>query len=595
MKKASWLIVLAAFGLLIITNNGCGKFDNSGPGGDKNPTVAVSSLFDITGAKAIATASSATTTSGSAVKSFAASNVTELLKLNASGEISSVLNTALAKKWHPPISVIETGPDGSLYVGFQWGIWVSSGEGGAESDACFFKVKTDGTTEVVDTAIYGVGSWYGGSENGELPVKQVQFDSAGNLFYLGKTAAGNTVLKKKTTTGVISQIGSSNYEVRDFLVTPGGFVLFHGSNVGNWSIEWLRIINGSGAVKTIFYNDGSGYLRAYYYYSYGGTNYVFLIGENLTLLNESAVPQKYSGIIRVTLDAGGAPAAVAALYDDNNMYSETYSTIGSQLTWGYWDPTEMTNKKFFKTNSYGQVNLPLSLESGVTEGSIRSFVRNKYHTIITDNLSSMTFAGQTTSESWRISNLLDDLVSANITGETWAKWRETNGLTGVRFGNAKQIVFTDSGKLYAVMRLDDWGMGTSKGDKLFQIINQYGSAEIVAFPQDTINYYKSMSKVHAFGRYAVYLSSKVGAYKLYRLDLTDVAAAPIDLIPKKSNIEIFNYDYDATTNSLFYDVYDLSNNTSYLAQQLLTSTASSSEVSASGYTITDVVPFKATK
>lgn len=590
------VMALSLVGLLLIT--GCGRQDSGGGGGDKNPTISVSQLFDVSGARAIAAASSSTASSSgvsvSAIKSYSANNVTELLKMNASGEITSALSTALAKRWHPPISVIETGPDGSLYVGFQWGIWVSSSEGREEKDAAFFKIKKDGSVEIVDDTIYGVGTWYGGSENGELPAKQVQFDSNGDLYYLAKNSSGNTTLKKKTTAGVISQIGSSNYEVRDFIVTPGGFVLFHGSNVGNWSIEWLKVIYGS-TVSTIFYNDGAGWLRAYYYYNYSGTNYVFLIGENLTLLDQNAVPKKYSGIIRATLNSSGAPTAVAALYDDNNMYNDNYSTIGGQLTWGYWDPVEMTNKNFFARDNYNNVILPLTLEAGVTEEAVRAFIRQKYHSVTTDNLSNIAFSGLTTTESWQVNNYLDSIISSNITGETWAKWREENGLNSVRFGNAKQLVFAENGKLYAVMRLDDWGSGSSKGDKLFQVVNAYGSAEIAGFPQDTANYYKSMSKVRSYGDYAVYLSNKVGQYKIYRLNLTNATAAPVDMIPLKSNIEIFNYSYDSAANMLYYDVYDLSNNTSYLATQVLTSTTAASEVSAEGYTITDIVPFQSTK
>ncbi|MFH1386627.1 MAG: hypothetical protein ABIH50_03070 [bacterium] len=595
MKKIVFsLVCLLAISVAIVA--GCGQQGGGGGEGGKNPTISASGLFDVSGAKAIVTASSGETVSSSAIKSFSAANVTELLKLNASGEITSVFSSAFGSQWHPPISVIEKGPDGSLYVGFQWGIWVST-NGGSESEVAFFKIDTNGSVEVVDGSIHGVGTWYGGSENGELPVKQVQFDSDGNLYYLGKTSAGNTILKKKTTAGVISQIGSSNYEVRDFLVTPAGLVFFHGSNVGNWSIEWLRIVNGS-TVNTVFYNDGAGYLRAYYYYSYGGTDYVFLIGENLTLLDSNAIPQKYSGIIRVTLNASGAPSAVEALYDDNNMYNEdsSYNTIGGQLTWGFWDPTEMKNKKFFAFDNYGEICRPLSLEAGVTESSIRDFIRKKYQSTTTDTLDNVTFAGMftATTESWQVKNLLDDLVSANISGKTWSKWRDENGLTGVRFGNAKQVIFSAKNRLYAVMRLDNWGTGSSKGDKLFQIVNEYGSAEPVAFPQDTANYYKSMSKVRACGDYAVYLSNKVGSYKIYRLDLNSPSAAPVDLIPAMSNIEIFNFDYDSSAGMLYYDVYDLSNNTSYLAQQAVTSTTVGSKISAGGYTITDVVPFTAT-
>lgn len=587
MKRALILGTVLVFGFSIIVS-GCGDQGGGGSSGEHNPAVSASELFDVSGATAIA-AASALTASTSAIRASSTSTVTELLKLTASDEISSILSEYLSSTWHPPISVIETGPDGSLYIGFDWGIWIRTDDG-SEMSAAFFKIARDGTVEIVDSDIHGVGTWYGHSENGELPVKQVQFDSEGNIYYLAKTSGGNPILKKKTVGGTISQIGNNKMAVRDFLVCDDGMVLFHGSNSDSWSIEWLRVIK-NGAVNNIFYNSGSGWLRAYYI---DNSNNVFLVGENLMLLDEDEVPQKYSGIIKVSLSDTGAPTAVTCLYDDDNMYSEDHHTIGSQLTWGYWDPVDMVNKRFFAYDDYGEIILPLSLEAGVTEASIRSFIRRKYQDIDTDTLDSVTFSGVTTTDAWRINNVLDDLIAANISGTTWATWRANNDLTGVKFGNAKQLVFADSGALFAVISLDNWGSGSSRGDKLFQIVDADGNPEIIGFPQDTANYYKSMSKVRAYGDYAVYLSNKVGKYKILRLDLTNPTAGPVDMIPDKTNIEIFSFSYNSGTGMLFFDVYDLGTNTSYLAEQDITSTSMASEISASGYTITDVVPFSAT-
>ncbi|MEE8637639.1 MAG: hypothetical protein V3T21_01180, partial [Candidatus Margulisiibacteriota bacterium] len=224
------------------------------------------------------------------------------------------------------------------------------------------------------------------------------------------------------------------------------------------------------------------------------------------------------------------------------------------------------------------------------------FIRQKYQSIATDDLDLVTFAGTTTEagEEWNISNILNDLVDARISGKTWTKWREENGLQGVRFGNAKQLVFAENGVLFAVMSLDQWGAGSSKGDKLFQVVNANGTAEIIAFPQDTVNYYKSMSKVRSYGNYALYLSNKVGYYKILRLNLANPAQDPVDMVPDKSNIEIFSFNYNSDSGMLLYDVYDLGNNTSYLAEQDIELTSVATEISAEGYTITDVVPFTAT-
>ena len=431
-----------------------------------------------------------------------------------------------------------------------------------------------------------------------MPVKQVQFVGTAasyDIYYLGRTASGNTILKKKAASGAITQIGSTRYEVRDFVALPNGLVLFHGSNVGNWNIEWLYVYNsGTNSSKRVFYNDGSYWLRSYYYYTYNDINYVVLIGDNLTIYDENDKSGKYSGIVRVTLDSSGNKTAVAALYDDNNMYSETYNSIGDQLVWGFWEPSEMTNKKFFATDSYNQIILPLSLEAGVTEAEIRSYIRNKYQSITYDNLNNLTFTGKTTPEgAWRMANYLTDLIPEHITGETWAKWRQRNDLQSVRFANTKQLIF-DSGtnKLYAVISLDQWGSGSAKGEKLFRILDASGNASIEAFPQDTTNGYNSMSKVRIYDKYAVYLSNKGGNYRILRSDLTSPSLSPVNIIPSTlSDIEIFSFDYDSVNSLLYYDVYNLANNTSYIAEQAITSSTMTAQISAEGYTITDVVPF----
>lgn len=612
MKKpiVKFCSVVAAC-VLVVSFSGCGKQgeDFKGQGGGYSPITA-SNLFNVSGAKAILTASTATSTSSnvhkSAIKSMSSGSITELLKLSSSGSVESIITSLLEKRNHPPIAVIENAPDGSIYIGFQWGVWISDGASNESTgrQVAFFRIKTDGSTEIVDSAVYGIGSWYGGGENGELPVKQVQFvgdASSYDVYYIGKNSTGNSILKKKAANGTITQIGNDRMSVRDFIICPNGLVFFHGSNEGNWNIEWLRVINASNAVNNVFYNDGQHWLRSYYYYTHNSVNYMVLVGENLTLYDENGKAKKYSGIVRVALAADGTTTAVTALYDDNNMYSDTYSTIGNQLIWGYWDPAAMTNKRFFARDDSNRLIFPLSREAGATEAAIQNFILQQYQTYESQTITSVTFQGLTTIEVGNEDSMargLNNTITSNvINGKTWAKWREENSLQSVHFANAKQLLFDgSSGKLYAILSLDQWGSGSSKGEKLFQILDASGQVRIVAFPQDTSTDYRSMSKARIYSNYAVYLSNKGGYYKILRLNLNSPTTAPVDMIPSAalSKIEIFNFDYDSAKSMLYYDVYNLNNNTSYVAEQAINSTTMTSQISAPGYTITDVVPFTAT-
>jgi hypothetical protein len=279
-KKIILGLILIVMGLVALR---CGKEQFGGESSAPYTPVQVDSLFDVSGAKAIVSASTATVT-GSNVRALATS-ANEILKLTSTGELTSIISLPASQR--PPISVIEVGPDGSLYVGFQWGIWIPSStrESSRGEQAAFFKIKPSGAAEVIDRNIYGVGSWYSYSENCELPVKQVKFDGEGNVYYLGTGTSGQTtVLKRKTPAGVISQIGNNQMSVRDFYVCPNGFVLFHGSNAGNWNIEWLRLIY-KGSTKALFYNTGAtGWLRSYYYIPQ--TKSVMLVGQNLEIKDQ---------------------------------------------------------------------------------------------------------------------------------------------------------------------------------------------------------------------------------------------------------------------------------------------------------------------
>ncbi|MFH1541706.1 MAG: hypothetical protein ABIE84_01280, partial [bacterium] len=544
-------------------------------------------LFNVSGAVAIASASNSSLSSaGLSAMGIKVSDTdaNDLMKLTENGSLESILN--IQNGYYPNITVIEVAPDGTLYVGFSSQIYDYSSYNYSAQGA-FFRIFPSGTYEVVDADIDAIYTWYSYAQNGELPVKQVQFDDAGNVYYLGySNDTYARVLKKKAPDGTITRIGNDNMYVRDFVVCPNGTVLFHGSSSSSYSVEWLRVINPDSSVKNVFYNDGTyGWLRAYFK---DVNNNVILVGSNLVLLDEDLNEKTYKGIIRIPL-TDGVPGTPEALYDDYNMYNDSYSTIGSQLNYGYWDPQESETLQFFSKQSYSTVN-PISLEAGVTEDDVKEFIRNKFQSFTSDTLDNITFEGMATTESWVSSDWLDSVVNANIQGTTWAQWRTANGLDGVDFASAAQLLFADSGAVYAVIDLDNWG-SVSKGDRLYRIIDETGEPSIEAFPQHSS--FKSISRIRLYGDYAIYSSSKLGYYKIYRLDLTDNSLSPVDMIPDYSDVEIYSFSYNPVNQMLMFDVYDLSNNTSYLAQQEITETEVASLVEGEGNRLIDVVPFEA--
>jgi hypothetical protein len=157
---------------------------------------------------------------------------------------------------------------------------------------------------------------------------------------------------------------------------------------------------------------------------------------------------------------------------------------------------------------------------------------------------------------------------------------------------AKQLLLADDGAMYAVINLDNWGT-LSKGDRIYRIINASGEVEVLAYQPYTG--YKSITGARTYDNYIVYKSNKGGYYKIFRVDLSDAAATPTDMTPGRSQLEIYSFNYNSTNKILMYNVYDYSNNTAYLIEQLITSTVAQSERPSTDRTVMDVVPFEATQ
>lgn len=596
MRKYLVYFILFAFPLFIAF--GCGQGGGESVGSTtttipSTPVVGVTSLFDISGSVAVMSATKVGV-GGGAVKTLQGSEG-DILKYTSTGEVASIFTSTY---YHPQVTAIEKNPvDGSLYIGLASGIYVgepSTGEPVSKQYA-FFRIKPDGSVEVVDENIASIGSWYSSSYGSELPAKQIQFDSAGNVYYLGQTSSGSKVLKMKSTSGNITQIGSSAYYVYDFLVGPNGYVLFHGADSSSYSTEWLKIFSGS-SVYTIYYNTSVGPDSSLRSYFLDRNNNVILVGSGLRMFVDPSNPdtspiRRYAGVIRVRLNSSGAPIATEVLLDDYNMYS-AYS-IGNQLVYGYWDPATGNYVDFFAKDNY-VLRLPLELRAGVSEEAIRAFIRKRFRIIASDNLNSITFAGLTTSEPSTMGNYLDYLIGQKITGETWQQWRENNGLSSdIHFYDAKQVLPAEDGSVYLVIKLDPWGTSGDKGEKIFRVLNASGEVDMTALPRHAT--FLLVKKAKIFGDYLLYISERLNYGKVFRLNLKNISESPVDLTEGRSGIQIFSLNYNSATGKIMYDIYDGNTNTSSVVEQDLVSTTVSGSGEVSGYKITDIVPFASTK
>lgn len=337
-------------------------------------TIALSELFDVSGAMAVVTATKGI--GDSALSGSTSKQENDVLKILGDGSFRSVFQR-IHPSWNLKIAVIEIGPDGSLYIGLDWGIWIrnnlTSNRDGvipnfsappSGQNVALFRITPKGRTEIVDPDINGMAQFH----NKEfLSKKQIQFDAEGAIYYLGRQG-NTTVLKKKDKAGKITQIGNSRMEVRDFMVASNGMVIFNGANAGDWDTQWLRIFANDGSVSNIYYRENGGWLRSYFF---DKNNNLILVGNNLILGNDR---KNYNGIVRVNLE-NSKVHSIDHLINDSTSFAQyeglTFSSANQLLLgddgsvyaivnhYGYWGESGYVrqDKVFRILDSSGKVNI----------------------------------------------------------------------------------------------------------------------------------------------------------------------------------------------------------------------------------------------
>jgi hypothetical protein len=145
------------------------------------------------------------------------------------------------------VSKFLVGPNNKLYVLFSSKTCLDKADnkrGGSCSDGCLLaEVDTDsGETSCIDNELDSI-SWNYLSTSGIPSSKPLQFDPAGNLYYLGKSYTNNVYMTNlrryspatKRTEDLINQ----NIQISGFLVLRDGSILLAGSN-GTSGSNWLR-------------------------------------------------------------------------------------------------------------------------------------------------------------------------------------------------------------------------------------------------------------------------------------------------------------------------------------------------------------------
>jgi hypothetical protein len=181
-----------------------------------------------------------------------------LIAISSTGEVSDAItvhelsdpSAAPGSTYTIKVSKFFTGPDGQIYLQMTGPIQLTS----APVSCLFFRVNQDtGIPQCVDSNLTGM-HWYGGFMMQRFTNPGVQFDAAGNVYYMGynfSIGGGGAVLRKyDVATGQITDLITSNTRLEDFAVLPNGSVIIVG-NTNSTGQQWTRVIAGANVVRPL--------------------------------------------------------------------------------------------------------------------------------------------------------------------------------------------------------------------------------------------------------------------------------------------------------------------------------------------------------
>ena len=175
-------------------------------------------------------------------------------------------------------------PNGKFYVSFSNPVsLITSGPTCVLAEV----EPTTGVPTCVDGTIQSV-SW---NSMGSKTNPPVQFDAAGNMFYVG-TLAGKTVLRKYSA-GSVSNLVNDNINIGDYLVLADSSVIISGST-SSTQAQWVRRITPSGGLSTLVSGSSAQFLTAFndgnvYFGIWGNGNF----GVKRYLTSSATVDPKY--------------------------------------------------------------------------------------------------------------------------------------------------------------------------------------------------------------------------------------------------------------------------------------------------------------
>lgn len=218
--------------ILLMTCAGCGGASVAGDDGGDTPTDN-GIRFDISDAVAVLKVNDVATSAATGqTNSFSGNG--NLRKLTTGGQVVNLFSSGSIN-----VSSFYAAPDGTLYLILSEPVFVD------DSRCILLKLTDDNEYECLDGELQSVKSFT------EYPTDPIQFDDAGNVYYMGITTGAEEVLRMiDAETHEVSEIINSNITVRQFLVHGNGMVYLSGMT-NSTDTNFFRRLLPDGSLETL--------------------------------------------------------------------------------------------------------------------------------------------------------------------------------------------------------------------------------------------------------------------------------------------------------------------------------------------------------
>ncbi|HLI58326.1 MAG TPA: hypothetical protein VKV21_01540 [Solirubrobacteraceae bacterium] len=145
------------------------------------------------------------------------------------------------------ISHFLSAPNGDVYVVFASPVDLSNATGMFTANGCLL-AQVDPATGVpacIDNTLVSINCGF----PGQYTTPPIQFDSSGAIYYSGMASNGTMVLRKYSA-GVITNLITNEASISQFVVTPNGSVFVSGSTTAT-GVSWTRLISATGGVTNL--------------------------------------------------------------------------------------------------------------------------------------------------------------------------------------------------------------------------------------------------------------------------------------------------------------------------------------------------------